>query len=242
MKKVLLSLIMGICFVCVANAQIRLGVEAGGSVSFMHVQNNAAIGRGFGGLVLDVPVYKNIEIQTGFDYTSKGARRLTGENRVLIDGHFYERVDMINLLFLELPVRVAYRFKLSRVFSLVPSFGWYFGVGIGSNSPIHVTTMYGEGRSFDHYVNRKWENPFKQMEMANEDTDYKSVYKPFDRFDHGMQFRLTADISHVCINLSYDYGLHRIWDGFGEPVKVRGYNNKVSNQCLMLSLGYKFFL
>ena len=171
MKKVLLSLIMGICFVCVANAQIRLGVEAGGSVSFMHVQNNAAIGRGFGGLVLDVPVYKNIEIQTGFDYTSKGARRLTGENRVLIDGHFYERVDMINLRYLELPVRVAYRFKLSRVFSLVPSFGWYFGVGIGSNSPIHVTTMYGEGRSFDHYVNRKWENPFKQMEMANEDTD-----------------------------------------------------------------------
>ena len=194
MKKVLLLLIMGICFVCVANAQIRLGVEAGGSVSFMHVQNNAAIGRGFGGLVLDVPVYQNIEIQTGFDYTSKGARRLTGESPKGGE-HFYERVDMINLRYLELPIRVAYRFRLSRVFSLVPSFGWYFGVGIDSNSPVHVTTMYGYGGGYDHYINRKWENPFKQLEMENEDTSYKSVYKPFDRFDHGMQFRLTADIS-----------------------------------------------
>lgn len=108
MKKVILSVFTVISLVAVSQAQFRVGLKAGGSLSNQH--GNAAAGtnlvskdafRGYqAGLVGDVQLFQNVYLQPQLLYTQKGAKYTT------IAGGQDTKLTMRNV---EMPVNVLYK-------------------------------------------------------------------------------------------------------------------------------------
>ena len=108
MKKVILSVFTVIALAAVSQAQFKVGIKAGGSLSNQH--SNAASGtkllstnayRGYhAGLVGDVQVFENVYLQPQLLYSQKGAKYTS-----FTGGH----ATKLTMRSIEMPVNVLYK-------------------------------------------------------------------------------------------------------------------------------------
>lgn len=219
-------------------AQLRVGIEAGATISSLKIAEDNAIYKGGAGLTVDYTFANKIVLQSGLQYLVKGADRIHGNAKK--HGGISSQME-VQLGYLELPVLLGYRYNLSGSVSLIPQIGWYFAYGIHGKG--EVSTIHNFADKDGETITNKWDNPFEEKEWKNWD-DFTTQVKAFDRFDQGMSFRLNMEISHFNIALAYDLGLKRIGEGFGNELQFRGEeaDNKMRNRCALFLIGYKFRL
>lgn len=202
------------------SAQVRLGVEAGVNLASLGVRGNHAQVLPVGGFTIDCELGNNMMFLSGLHYTMKGANGLVHGSDEL----------MVRLGYLELPVMFGYRVPLVEHISLVPQVGAYFACGVNG---------YGEfGANFVHTgignTDGVWYNPFERFDLKTGKNEY---IKPFERFDSGLRFALSAEVYKFNLSLAYDLGLKKVWKEF-DPDNYFKYKNR----SVAITIGYKFTL
>ena len=199
------------------SAQFRLGAEIGMNVSSLAIIANS----------------HNVDVTGGVsvDYSSKGASGLW-------DRYNYSSVlrhANIHLGYLEIPLMVGYRIPLMEKVHLVPSIGTYFACGVVGSGDLDIIVSDESGSTRPAET---WDNPFKDFKKEGfVDTEIKA----FDRFDSGLRFGLSGEISDFVISFAYDLGLKKVWSGFDTP-SYKTSTHKMKNRTASISVGYKFSL
>lgn len=213
------------------SAQVRLGAEIGMNVSSLAIIANGHNVDVAGGLSVDYLFNNGVTLQSGLYYSSKGASGLW-------DGYNYSselRQADIHLGYMEVPLMVGYRIPVMSNVYLVPSVGAYFACGVAGYGEIDVivSNEQGNGRISD-----QWDNPYKGFKK---DWLADTELKAFDRFDSGLRFGLSGEISRFVVSFAYDLGLKKVWSGFDTP-SYKTSTHKMKNRTACISVGYKFNL
>lgn len=231
--KTKICIIMGalICLSAVKlNAQIRLGAEVGMNVSSLAVKGNSNNVDVNGGLSVDYLFKNGVVLQSGLSYAMKGASGLWNKNNY--SGEL--RQADFHLGYVEIPLMVGYRIPVMNNVHLVPAIGAYFACGAGGYAEVDVIVSNEEGHARTVY---NW-NPYKDLKTEwLADTEIKA----FDRFDSGLRFGLSGEISHFVIAFAYDLGLKKVWPGF-DTDSYKTSTHKMKNRTASISIGYKFSL
>nr|WP_129730816.1 porin family protein [Parabacteroides goldsteinii] len=202
------------------SAQVRLGVETGVNMASLGVRGNHAQILPTGGLVADYQFDNNVMIQSGLHYVMKGANSLVNGTQEL----------MVRLGYIELPVMVGYRFPVADHIYIVPQIGAYFACGVngyGEFGPNFRNTGIGN-------TDGVWYNPFKRFDLKTGKEEY---VEPFERFDTGLRFAVSAEVHKFNLALAYDLGLKRTTKEF-DPEHYFKYKNR----SVAITIGYKFNL
>ena len=125
MRKLLLCAAMIAGTVCMTNAQekVAFGVRAGLNVNSLSVSDESGLKSRVGyhvGAVMDWNVAKNLYVQPGLYFTTRGAKSS--------DEGWEQK---INMNYLQIPISVAYRFPLSETVKLDINAGPYVALGVG---------------------------------------------------------------------------------------------------------------
>lgn len=216
---IILSMLIGMSVVKLS-AQVRLGAEVGVNMARLGVKGDHRQVLPVGGLTIDYQLGNNIMLLSGIYHTTKGANGLVDGSREL----------MVRLGYLELPVMVGYRIPVVEHISLVPQLGAYFACGVNG---------YGEfGVNFVHTgignTDGIWYNPFERFDLKTGKNEY---IEPFERFDSGLRFALSAEVYKFNLSLAYDLGLKKTWKEF-DPDNYFKYKNR----SVAITIGYKFNL
>ncbi len=116
--------------VCMANAQdkIQFGVRAGMNINSLSEGDlDSRIGYHVGA-VMDWNVAKNLYVQPGLFFTTRGAK---SEFKFEDEGIQVSEETKYNLNYLQIPISVSYRFPVSEQFKIDVNAGPYFAMGIG---------------------------------------------------------------------------------------------------------------
>lgn len=213
-----------------ASAQVRIGAEVGMNVSSLAITSNFHRSGVTGGLSVDYLFKNGIALQSGLLYSRKGASGLWDQYNYSSD----LRQANFKLSYLEIPLMVGYRIPLKKDIYVVPAVGAYFAYGAGGYAGVDiiVSNENGTGRYPDEW------NPFEDFKMEwLADTEIKA----FDRFDSGLRFGLSGEISRFVISFAYDLGLKKVWPGFDTP-SYKTSTHKMKNRTSNFSIGYKFSL
>lgn len=229
MKLIILSALICLSVVKLS-AQVRLGAEVGMNVSSLAIISNSSNVDVSGGLSVDYLCNNGLVLQSGLYYTRKGASGLW-------DGYNYSseiRNGEFHLGYMEIPLMVGYRFPVMNNVYLVPAIGAYFAYGAGGYAEVDVivSNENGNGRTIEHW------NPYKHLKSEwIADTEVNA----FDRFDSGLRFGLSGEISRFVISFAYDLGLKKVWSGF-DTASYKTDTHKMKNRTANFSIGYKFSL
>lgn len=212
------------------NAQFRLGAEVGMNVSSLAIISNSHNVDVSGGLSVDYLFKNGTVLQSGLFYSRKGASGLWDQYNyscALRQGDFH-------LGYVEIPLMVGYRIPVMNNVYIVPAVGAYFACGAGGYAEVDVivSNENGTGRYPDNW------NPYKDFRMEwLADTKINA----FDRFDSGLHFGLSGEISRFVISFAYDLGLKKVWSGF-DTESYKTDTHKMKNRTATFSIGYKFSL
>lgn len=181
------------------------------------------------GVKLDymLPKAHGTYISAGLDWTMKGAK----DDGVAASesGTIYKGTDKFKLNYMEIPVRVGYRYNLSSELGVYGEFGPYFAMGIRGKHKFNADADGSDARSSE------WSyNAFK-----------KSTVKPnFQRWDAGLGFRIGAEYNqHYNLTVGCDWGITDMWrdkyrdaifDASGDDI------DKIHNFNLTIAFGYRF--
>ncbi len=163
----------------------------------------------------------------GIDWTMKGAK-LGDIATPLTDGRIADGTDKYKLNYLEIPVRVGFRYNFSRELGVYGEFGPYFAMGITGK---HKFSVDADG-------------PAARAEEWSYNTFKKSTTRAnFQRWDAGLGFRVGAEYNqHYNLMLGCDWGITDMWrDDYRDAQWVAGLAlNKVKNFNFTLAFGYRF--
>lgn len=227
MKSKCILLLLLICMVSMqTKAQFQLGAEVGTNLSSVAVASNHLRSGLGGGISANYTFQKQVVLQTGLYYVTKGANNL---NNTLNSGPFIQRLD-VRLGYIELPVMVGYRIPLVEHISIVPLVGMYVAYGVNGNGEYKSYTIKS-----NYSASSTWDNPFTS---TGNGADRLQAFK---RFDYGLRFRVNADIYNFTLALSYDLGLQKNWVGFDDTM-IAVSKNILKNRSAMISIGYNFSL
>lgn len=213
------------------SAQFRLGAEIGMNVSSLAIIANSHNVDVTGGVSVDYLFKNGVMLQSGLSYSSKGASGLW-------DRYNYSSVlrhANIHLGYLEIPLMVGYRIPLMEKVHLVPSFGTYFAYGVVGSGDLDIIISDESGSTRPAET---WDNPFEDFKKGGR---VNTEIKAFDRFDSGLRFGLSGEISDFVISFAYDLGLKKVWPGFDTP-SYKTSTHKMKNRTASISVGYKFSL
>lgn len=133
MRKLLLCAAMIAGTVCMTNAQekIAFGVRAGLNVNSLSVSGGSDLKSRIGyhvGAVMDWNVAKNLYVQPGLYFTTRGAKAS----------------DMkINMNYLQIPISVAYRFPVTEKVKIDVNAGPYVALGLGGKAKFSDDNLGG---------------------------------------------------------------------------------------------------
>lgn len=205
--------------------KISFGVRAGMNISSMggdfkktfseSTDLNSKVGFNIGAIV-DIPVWKELYVQPGLFFTTKGAKSKFAESNEEDGETFkYEEKGTFNAMYLEIPILLSYRFNLNENIKWHINFGPYIALGIGGKAKFE-NTENEEKEEADFFG--KSEDSFG-----------------FNRFDAGLSFGTGLSFKHYYIGLQYELGLTNAAnkDYWGEKTSI-----KMNN--LAISLGYNF--
>lgn len=171
-------------------------------------------------------------ITAGLDWTMKGGR-LSHEALVTPTSEPADATSKYNLHYIEVPVRVGFRYNLSDEFGFYGEFGPYFSVGVGGR---HKLTIDGDGPDVRTAEDEGTFKAFKNVEDLNKPT--------FQRWDAGLGFRIGAEYNqHYNLIIGCDWGLTDMYrndfrDAYYVQEKTR--LSKVHNFNFSITAGYRF--
>ena len=123
-------------------------------------------------------------------------------------------------MYLQIPVYALYRIKLSSGNGLIVSAGPYVAQGIGGNTTISGTLIYG-----DMIVNEE----LKEKTFSS---------RGLKKFDYGIGGGVAFDLGECILGVNYEWGLKDI--GPDKLTYMPFYNSSYKNRNLSLSLEYRF--
>ncbi len=167
-------------------------------------------------------------ITAGLDWTMKGSKMDllygTAEN---------EGVDATNkyrLHYIELPVRVGFRYNLDKQLGFYGEFGPYFAVGVGGKSVLDID------KDGNIWTQKEDEASYKLFKSS-------TTLPNFQRWDCGLGFRLGAEYNqHYNVTLGCDWGVTDMYrNKYRDAEADKGFPlNKVKNFNFTIAFGYRF--
>lgn len=204
MKKMrLTALVMMLAIVTAVSAQLNLGIKGGVNMSNLVYDDevndkNPKIGFHVG-LAADYDFAPSMALQTGLFFTTKGYKFES------------ESVDYTeNLMYLQLPVHLAYKVDVTPGTRIVFHAGPYVAYGVGGSRKADVGDLTNE-----------WD-------VDKIFGDEARQYKPFDA---GLGLGVGTEFGPLLLDIGWDMGLVNISHIDDENVK---------NQNAYLSVGYRF--
>ncbi len=167
-------------------------------------------------------------LTAGLDWTMKGSKMDflygTAENEGI------DATTKYRLHYIELPVRVGFRYNMDRQFGFYGEFGPYFAVGVGGKSALNIDK---DGNSWTQI----------EDEMSYKIFKSSTVRPNFQRWDCGIGFRVGAEYNqHYNISLGCDWGLTDMFrNKYRDAVADDGgHLEKLKNFNFTIAVGYRF--
>ena len=136
-----------------------------------------------------------------------------------------------NLHYIELPLRVGFRYNIDREIGVYGEIGPYFAVGVGGK---HKLDIDADGTPWRNLEDQGTWSAFKKSLTPGNDN--------FQRWDTGLGFRVGAEYNkHYNLMLGCDWGFTDIWRNDYRDVMV-GVTplGKAKNFNFTLAFGYRF--
>ncbi len=227
MRKLLLCAALLAGTVCMTNAQekIEFGVRAGLNINSLSGSGADGMKSRVGyhvGAVMDWNVAKNLYVQPGLYFTTRGAKSS------------YDGIEeKINMNYLQIPITVAYRFPVSEKVKIDVNAGPYIALGLGGKKKVEFSESdWGEDEGVE------------ETKMFGSDGLCK-------RFDAGLRFGTSVHFKRFSLGFSYDLGLTNIaressgdydsGEDFYSYDEDESYSKpKIKNGSFQISLGYNF--
>jgi len=179
-------------------------------------------------------------ITAGIDWTMKGGKL---SHYAIVDFEQEDATSKYNLHYLEVPIRVGFRYNFSDEFGLYGEVGPYFAVGVGGR---HKMTIDEDGA-----IVRAMEDENTYKAFRNYSFDPKFPDKlTFQRWDAGIGFRIGAEYNnHYNLMIGCDWGLADIYRdslrddyrAYAQSVIGQDYRlPKVHNFNFSITAGYRF--
>lgn len=206
MKKMrLTAVVVMLTIVTAVSAQVSLGIKGGVNMSNLVYDDevddkNPKIGFNIG-LAADVDFTPNVALQTGLFFNTKGFKSVNDA----IEAEYTE-----NLMYLQLPLHLAYKVDVTPGTRVVFHAGPYAAYGVGGSRKAKVGNLSGT-----------WD-------VDKIFGDAAGQYKPFDA---GLGLGVGAEMGVFLIDLGWDMGLVNISNRD---------NGNTKNQNAYLSVGYRF--
>lgn len=223
-----LFLLLFVFVTCSLHAQIptktgwNVGADFGAAFNHMSTKN-LSLRKGHwgftGGITGNYTFNNNIVCETGLRFVNKGSDQLKGFDENL--KKFISTMTLEKLHYLEIPIMVGYRFKLSDIVSITPKIGGYYAFGLD-----------GKG-----YIENA-DNTFGSMIFPFEDNTFTmgdgsvGTYKALERHDGGFLVGADIQIGQAVCRIAYGRSL--------SPIENK-YDSGNRHQTLSLSLGYYLF-
>jgi len=169
------------------------------------------------GVVVDVPIWESLWLQTGASYSMKGMRYHDDYQSTLLS---YTEDEKVTACFVHVPVLASYRFNASEKVQLQVNFGPYVAFG----------------------VNGKWKHKYNDADyVAADGTNYGDVdcfgEGFLRRFDIGLQLGVGFDINRVYAGIRNEWGLRNLSDGHRDYM---GHEVSARNRTFAFEVGYRF--
>ena len=221
-----LLILIGTAFLDVfpIQAQWRIGGEVGVTMSRLKVKGSESVIGPTLGFTADYRFRSQVVVMSGLSLTRKGGGNLWNDPNY--QSELYQLSHVKNY-YLEVPLMVGYRFPVTDHISVTPSIGAYVAYGLSGTG--EIDGIVGMSR-----VGEKWDQTFKKEHI---DFPKERDIAAFDRWDSGMRFGLRADVDRFSLNIIYNMGFVKAWDGFPNMHHYDFYNRNFA-----VSLGYHFSL
>ena len=175
-------------------------------------------------------------ITGGLDWTMKGGKMSLladlGNEQIQVK----DATAKYNLHYLEIPIRVGFRYNVTEELGFYGEVGPYFAIGVGGR---HKMRIDGDGADVreaeDEFTFKAFKNSF--------DTEYPDK-QTFQRWDAGIGFRIGAEYNeHYNLLFGCDWGLTDMYrdnlrDEYFEKFNTR--LPKVHNFNISITVGYRF--
>ena len=175
-------------------------------------------------------------LTAGLDWTMKG-----GKSPLIVDvnSESYNATVKRPLHYVELPIRVGFRYNITEGVGVYGEIGPYFALGIGGK---HKCNIDGDGDAVREREDELTYKAFKNYDYSNDDPK-----DPFQRWDAGLGFRIGAEYNHH-YNLMFgcDCGFADIYrtslrdDYRDDPANDGATLPKVHNFNFSITFGYRF--
>lgn len=178
------------------NLPFSMTVNAGLNISDMDIQylkSNPQAGFK-GNVTLEYNLPNKFFLQTGLEYTNKGAKSdnkfklINAEGQTVTNNTLKEKYDTH---YLAIPLMGGYRLDVSDKVRMNLSLGPYFAYGVGGKSKI-----YG-GLPFSYET-----NPTQDISSLHE----VNSFDIFRRFDMGLEGNVGIEYFRYLLNVGYEYG------------------------------------
>ncbi len=168
----------------------NFGIEAGYVNNTLDVSEYKATSRsGFKfGLDAEYQLANKICLEAGLAYIRKGATT----SGIRLSGTEINAIKFAEMDYLQLPVMIGYKFHIGNHFSIKPSVGGYYAVGVGGYALIDGVDAFNQ--------------PYTERTSTFSGTD-GTVYRPCNRNDGGLAFALNIGYRNFSIKAEYDLGL-----------------------------------
>ena len=211
-------------------------------VNATHIKNTEYDGKAGGvfGFRLDyvLPKAHGAYVTAGADWTMKGGRYDTKTNEVPFLTSPTDLIDVedatikAGLHYIEIPIRVGFRYNISKEVGVYGELGPYFAVGLGGK---HKLKVDADGSRWNKLEDKNTWKAFKKNEEIGRDN--------FQRWDAGFGFRVGAEYNqHYNLMLGCDWGITDMWrDDYRDAMyEARNPLDKAKNFNFTLAFGYRF--
>lgn len=166
------------------------------------------------GITLDYQLASAIYLQTGLDFTTKGAKFESGSN-VLSGSLKYTP------MYIQLPVHIAFKLPLTESLKIVLGGGGFAAYGVGGK----VKSTLSSGDS--------------NLNLPESDFFGDNTFK---KFDYGIGINAGVELGKLTVGVGYDLGLANIAQNefkMGD-VSISNSKNKVRTQNAYAAVGFRF--
>ena len=174
-------------------------------------------------------------ITAGVDWTMKGGKFDTTRDGEGVTG---EASVKTNLHYMEIPIRVGFRYNFSKEIGVYGELGPYFAVGVGGKHKLHVDA---DGAFWDDVEDAGTWKAFKKSTAL--------YHENYQRWDAGFGFRVGAEYNqHYNLMLGCDWGFTDMYRDEYRDAMYEGYRNglvaaplaKAKNFNFTIAFGYRF--
>lgn len=174
-------------------------------------------------------------LTAGVDWTMKGGK--CTDVYEIIDNIPFETSRKYALHYIEVPIRVGFRYNLLENLGFYGELGPYFAVGVGGR---HRCNIDGDGDAIRAAEDKNDYNAFKNLDFDPENP----MKRTFQRWDAGIGFRIGAEYEqHYNLMIGCDWGFADIYrtnlrDAYFNQTGER--LPKVKNFNFSITVGYRF--